>query len=79
MMHLSMKDRLFLLIGISVYEEVMKAAGRMFFYNRCNDAKEEPFAQGWPDGDNFSQDTQTRYIYDQENTALEKRTFWRMV
>ena len=59
-------------IGESVYEEVLKAAGRMFFYNRCNDAKEEPYAEGWPDGDNFQQDTQTRFIYDQGNAALER-------
>lgn len=59
-------------IGPGVYNEVMKAAGRMFFYNRCNAPKEEPYAQGWPDGNNFSQDVQARYIYDQNNTALEK-------
>ncbi|WP_299768938.1 glycoside hydrolase family 9 protein [uncultured Dokdonia sp.] len=59
-------------VGLAVYDEVMKTAGRMFYYNRCNAPKSEPYAQGWADGDNFLQDTQTRYIYDQGNTALEK-------
>jgi len=59
-------------IGPGVYNEVMKAAGRMFYYNRSNAPKEEPFAQGWTDGDNFSQDTQTRFIFDQNNASLEK-------
>lgn len=59
-------------VGLTVYDEVMKTAGRMFYYNRCNAPKSEPYAQGWADGDNFLQDTQTRYIYDQENVALEK-------
>ncbi|WP_299683936.1 glycoside hydrolase family 9 protein [uncultured Dokdonia sp.] len=59
-------------IGVGVYDDVMKSAGRMFYYNRCNAPKSEPYAQGWTDGDNFLQDTQTRYIYDQGNVALEK-------
>lgn len=59
-------------ISVSVYDEVLKSAGRMFYYNRCNAPKEEPYAQGWSDGNNFSQDAQTQFIFDQGNTALEK-------
>lgn len=59
-----------------VYNEVFKAAGRMFFYNRCNDAKPAPFAEnGWTDEAAFLnplQDSQCRYIYDQSNASLEK-------
>ncbi|MEL6811248.1 MAG: glycoside hydrolase family 9 protein [Bacteroidota bacterium] len=57
------------------YTGVMRAAGRMFFYNRCNAPKEEPYAQGWEDGDNFNnpmQDANCRYIYDPGNVSLEK-------
>lgn len=59
-------------ISVSVYDEVLKSAGRMFYYNRCNAPKEEPYAQDWSDGNNFLQDAQTRFIFDQENVALEK-------
>jgi len=59
-----------------VYNDVFKAAGRMFFYNRCNDAKPAPFADAdWTDEAAFLnplQDAQCRYIYDQSNASLEK-------
>ncbi|GAB5399941.1 MAG: glycoside hydrolase family 9 protein [Aureisphaera sp.] len=57
------------------YTEVLKTAGRMFYYNRCNAPKEEPYAQGWDDEDNFNnalQDFNCRYIYDPSNASLEK-------
>ncbi|MBX2828354.1 MAG: glycoside hydrolase family 9 protein [Flavobacteriaceae bacterium] len=57
------------------YTEVLKAAGRAFYYNRCNAPKDEPYAQGWDDGDNFNnalQDYNCRYIYDPSNGSLEK-------
>ena len=60
-------------IAPDVYEEVVKAAFKMFYYNRCNDAKVVPYAgANWTDGNNFPQDTNTRYIFDQGNIALEK-------
>jgi len=59
-----------------VYNDVFKAAGRMFFYNRCNDAKPAPYADaGWTDEAAFLnslQDAQCRYIYEQSNASLEK-------
>lgn len=55
-----------------VYEDVMRAAGRMFYYNRCGLEKTESYAEGWSDGANFGQDSQVRYIYDQGNASLEK-------
>ncbi|MDC8003734.1 glycoside hydrolase family 9 protein [Aureisphaera galaxeae] len=57
------------------YTEVLKTAGRAFYYNRCNAPKDEPYAQGWDDGDNFNnalQDFNCRYIYDPGNASLEK-------
>ena len=63
-------------IGNTVYEEVLNASMKMYYYNRCNAAKEEPFAQGpWTDGTSFDgafQDYQCRYIYDVSNSSLEK-------
>jgi len=59
-----------------VYADVLRAAGRMFFYNRCNEAK--PLANagtGWSDGVAFTgpfQDANCRYIFDTTNAALEK-------
>ena len=60
-------------ISETVYDEVLKAATKIFYYNRCNMAKEMPFAEAnWVDGNNFDQDTRARYIYDQDNVNLEK-------
>ena len=58
------------------YEAVLTAAGRMFFYNRCNFPKETPYAdEKWADGNNFLnnlQDANCRYIEDPNNASLEK-------
>ena len=58
------------------YREVLKAAGRMFYYNRCNAPKEAPYADPkWTDATNFLnplQDANCRYIYEPGNAALEK-------
>jgi len=62
-------------ISDTVYASVLKVAGRMFYYNRCNTDKPAAFAGDWSDGTNFVgalQDTECRYIYDQENAGLEK-------
>lgn len=64
------------LINSNVYSHILKAAGRMFYYNRCNIDKPVAYAGiKWSDGTNFlnpGQDTQCRYIYDQNNPSLEK-------
>lgn len=63
-------------IAENPYIDVLKAAGRMYFYNRCNDEKALPFAgEKWQDGMNFLhplQDANCRYVYDKTNAALEK-------
>ncbi len=63
-------------IGDNPYYEVLKEAGRMFFYNRCNYPKHTPFAQTkWIDGNNFSnplQDTECFPIYDSSNTNMQR-------
>jgi len=59
-----------------VYEEVLQAAVKMFYYNRCNMAKEAPYADDkWTDDNNFLntlQDENCRYVYDPNNSSLEK-------
>jgi len=64
-------------IGTGTYEEAIKAASRMFYYNRCNIAKSAPYAESnWVDANNnFTyplQDANCRFINDQGNASLEK-------
>ncbi|MBX2816672.1 MAG: glycoside hydrolase family 9 protein [Saprospiraceae bacterium] len=63
-------------IGSRPYDEILKAAGRMFYYNRCNSAKEAPYAESnWTDGIDHVQtlqDSECSYLYDPENAALRK-------
>lgn len=63
-------------ISDNVYSEVMKDAGRAFFYNRCNAPKAAPFAESnWTDGMNFTnplQDTECSYVNDRENASLRR-------
>ncbi|MEM7367475.1 MAG: glycoside hydrolase family 9 protein [Bacteroidota bacterium] len=60
----------------SVYEAVLMAAARMFYYNRCNFPKQAPYAEsGWTDAISFThalQDAQCRFIDDPANASLEK-------
>ena len=69
-------------IADDVYNEVLKAATRMFFYNRANTAKEEPFADArWTDEVSFvgpGQDTEARFVEDKENadTARDLSGGW---
>ncbi len=60
----------------AVYGHVMKAACRMFYYNRCNATKEAPFAESaWTDGVSFmnnQQDANCSYVYNPSNASLEK-------
>ncbi len=62
-------------IDDQVYQPVLKAAGRMFYYNRCNAAKPEVHAGQWSDEMSFLnplQDANCRYIGDPSNASLEK-------
>lgn len=55
------------------YQEVMQAAGRAFFYNRCGFEKKPPYADPrWADNLDFQQETQCRNIADPLNQALWK-------
>ena len=55
-----------------VYDEILKTAVRMFYYNRANTAKEKPYADArWTDGESFmgeGQDTEARFVEDKENS-----------
>lgn len=60
-------------INDAVYDELLIAATKMFYYNRCYSDKAEPFVlPGFSDGLNFPQDEFTRDVYDQSNTATAK-------
>ncbi|NND04903.1 MAG: T9SS type A sorting domain-containing protein [Saprospiraceae bacterium] len=63
-------------INDNPYQEVLVAAWRALYYNRCNAVKEVPYAEtGWIDGLNFLhplQDANCRYVYDATNAGLEK-------
>ncbi len=63
-------------ISESVYNDVLKAATKMFYYNRCNMEKAAPYADTkWLDANNFNnplQDANCRFIEDPSNSALEK-------
>jgi endoglucanase len=63
-------------IAENVYNDVLKAAVRMFFYNRCGVAKPAINAgANWADGASFNgpgQDKNCRSVYDRNNAATEK-------
>jgi endoglucanase len=63
-------------INQDVYKNVLMAALRMFYYNRANIAKEEPYADArWTDGESYvgkGQDTEAHFVEDKTNDALVK-------
>ncbi len=63
-------------INQTPYNEVLIAATKMFYYNRCNFTKVTPYAgANWTDGMNFNnpqQDYNARYVLDKTNATLEK-------
>jgi len=60
-------------INENPFPDVLQAATKMFYYNRCNAPKQEPFAQSnWIDIDNFTQDDAVRSVIDQTNAATER-------
>jgi endoglucanase len=69
-------------VGESVYREVLKAATRMFFYNRCGFAKRAPFAEAcWTDDAAFlgpGQDKEARSVAarNDASTALDLSGGW---
>ncbi len=63
-------------IGNNVYQNVLKQAGRTFFYNRCNSPKQLPYAEAnWTDGADFlndQQDGNCRYVFAKNDASTEK-------
>jgi len=63
-------------INANPYADVLKSAVKMFYYNRCNDSKDAPYADPkWTDGTNFLnplQDANCRFFFDPNNASLEK-------
>lgn len=63
-------------IANNVYDSVMKDAGRMFYYNRCNAPKAAPYAEAnWTDGMNFmntGQDGEASYVNDRNNASIRR-------
>lgn len=63
-------------IGTDIYEPVLKAAMRTFYYQRSGFAKVEPFAEkGWVDGASHvgpGQDKNARLYSDKQNPHTEK-------
>jgi hypothetical protein len=60
-------------IGDAVYDDLLVAASKMFYYNRCYSEKSTPYVfPGYTDEINFPQDEFTRDVYDQSNTSTVK-------
>jgi len=63
-------------IANDVYLDVLNAVCKMFYYNRCNSAKVEPYAdKRWTDSVDLmgkNQDGECRDVYDRENPAKVK-------
>ncbi|MDR2999708.1 MAG: glycoside hydrolase family 9 protein [Fibromonadaceae bacterium] len=57
-------------IANDVYNNVLKAAVKMFYYQRAGTNKPKEYAgETWADGFNFSQDAQSRDFFDSTNLA----------
>lgn len=60
-------------INNNVYNEVLKASTKMFYYNRCGIAKTSPYVlNGYTDVTSFTQDNQARDVYQQTNAGTAK-------
>ena len=60
-------------VSTDPYQEVMQAAGRAFYYNRCGFEKKPPHADPrWSDDLDFQQEAQCRDVSDPLNQALWK-------
>lgn len=56
-----------------VYNDILKAAVRVLYYQRVGMAKEAIYAGSeWADGMNHAQDTKARYFLDSTNASLER-------
>lgn len=56
-----------------IYNDILKAALRVLYYQRVGMAKEAAYAgEEWADGMNHAQDAKARYFLDSTNAALER-------
>ncbi len=60
-------------INNTVYNTLIEASSKMFYYNRCGFVKNQPFVlEGFTDGMSFAQDEFTRDVTNQNNTETTK-------
>ncbi len=63
-------------ISQNVYKDILRAAMRVFYYQRLNSDKEKPYAEDpWTDSAAFigpDQDKEARYVYDKKNASTAK-------
>jgi len=59
-------------IGNGVYNNVLKAAVKTFYYQRAGIAKPAQFAGEWSDGMQFEQDKRTRDFFRQNDASTER-------
>ena len=68
----NLKQSFYFRIGDGVYNDVLKAAMRMMFYQRVGMAKEAAYAGEWADAINHEQDKRARLFTDSANAATER-------
>ena len=68
----NLKQSFYFHIGDGVYNDILKAAMRMMFYQRVGIAKETAYAGEWSDAMNHEQDKKARLFTDSTNSATER-------
>ena len=63
-------------IGKDIYDDILQAAFKIFYYNRCNAAKQEPYADSrWADATNFlntNQDANCIDVYNKSDLSTAR-------
>ena len=68
----NLKASFYFHIGDGVYNDILKAAMRMMYYQRVGMAKEAAYAGEWSDAMNHEQDKRARLFTDSTNSATER-------
>ena len=68
----NLKQSFYFHVGDGVYNDILKAAMRMMYYQRVGMAKEAAYAGEWSDGMNHEQDKRARLFTDSTNSATER-------